>query len=91
MESGAFICIIATFSQKVTGQLFDMRKNYYAIFVQFYCILISEQGMLRKKAKQRTRSSRMRWHPKPLRVCGFMQLSRAEPGGVHGGAGRRPG
>lgn len=53
MESGAFICIIATFLRKVTGQLFDMRKNYRAIFVQFYCILISEQGMQRKKKQNK--------------------------------------
>ena len=68
-----------------------MRKNYRAIFVQFYCILISEQGGCGRKKQKRTRSSRMLLHPKPLRVCGFMQLNRAVPGGMHGGAGRRPG
>lgn len=44
MESGVFICIIATFLQKVTGQLLDIYKKYRAVFVQFCCILTSEQG-----------------------------------------------
>ena len=37
MENGVFICIIATFSQKVTGQFLGIYKKFRILFVHFYC------------------------------------------------------
>ncbi len=48
MESGVFICIIATFLQKVTGQFLDIYKKFRILFVHFYCTRALKQRALEK-------------------------------------------
>lgn len=56
MESGVFICIIATFLQKATGQFFGIYKNFRMFFVHFYCT-----RTLKQRTPEKNRGSPVGW------------------------------
>mgnify|MGYP006956028006 CR=1 FL=1 len=63
MENGVFICIIATFLQKVTGQIFDIYKKYSIFFVHFYCT-----RALKQRTPEKNKDPSAAWRrPDPIR------------------------